>query len=291
MLDEYLDSGNTAIVERIDELLATLEEFCRRTRIPPGCILIRGDAQLGTPAIMGKIRAKGFHYLLKGLSSARAKKLLDQVGEESIFWRVENGEQRLPAWMCDLREVEHREGRAPTTGIRVKTRTLLMVRQMEMARRKRPDPKTRQILKQRGEEREKVIKVDYFLTDLREDQLPIGKVLETYNDRPTIERYFYDEQYALGARQVRTSHFAGEAMFQFIVATTNNLLRWMKHTTFKGTEFEKMGIGRIIHQAMQIPARIRRWGERWIIEMPSQHHLVKQLMKSWGELNRAAVDT
>jgi hypothetical protein len=44
------------------------------------------------------------------------------------------------------------------------------------------------------------------------------------NDRPTIERYFYDEQWGLGVRQVRTRHFAGEAMFEFMVATTNNLL-------------------------------------------------------------------
>ena len=193
--------------------------------------------------------------------------------------------------MCDMGEVEHREGRARWTGVRVETRTLLMVRQMEMARRKRPDPKTRQRLRQEGEEREREIKVDYFLTDLNEEQMPINRVLETYNDRPTIERYFYDEQYALGARQVRTGHFAGEGMFQYIVATTNNVLRWMRHTTFKGTEIEKMGVGRLINQAMQIPARIRRRGERWIIEMPAQHCLVKQLMKSWSELNRAAVDT
>ena len=291
VLDEYLDSGNTPVSDRIEELLESLEQFCRRTRIPRDCIVIRGDAQLGTPAIMAKIRAKGFHYLLKGLSSARAKRLAGQVAETSIFWRVENGAQRLAAWMCDMGEVEHREGRARWTGVRVETRTLLMVRQMERARRKRPDPKTRQRLRQEGEEREREIKVDYFLTDLSEEQMPINRVLETYNDRPTIERYFYDEQYALGARQVRTGHFAGEGMFQYIVATTSNLLRWMKHTTFKGTEIEKMGVGRIIHQAMQIPARIGRCGERWIIEMPAQHCLVKQLMKSWSELNRAGVDT
>jgi hypothetical protein len=188
VLDEYLDSGNTPIVERIDELLTSLEEFCRRRRIPPGCILIRGDAQLGTPAIMAEIRAKGFHYLLKGLSSARARKLLGQVAEAGIFRKVENGLERLPAWMCDMEEVEHREGRARWTGIRVETRTLLMVRQMEMANKKRPDQKTREILKQQGKGRERVIKVDYFLTDLNEEQLPIDRVLETYNDRPTIER-------------------------------------------------------------------------------------------------------
>jgi hypothetical protein len=90
---------------------------------------------------------------------------------------------------------------------------------------------------------------------------------------------------------VRTRHFAGEAMFQFIVATTNNLLRWMKHSTFRGTVLEQMGVGRLIHQAMQIPARVRRRGDRWIIEMPAQHTLVKQLLKSWDEISIAEVKT
>ena len=88
---------------------------------------------------------------------------------------------------------------------------------------------------------------------------------------------------------MRTRHFAGEAMFQFLVATTNNLLRWMKHSTFKGTVLEQMGVGRLIHQGMQIPARVRKWGEKWIIEMPAQHTLVKQLLKSWNEISLAEV--
>jgi hypothetical protein len=52
-----------------------------------------------------------------------------------------------------------------------------------------------------------------------------------------------------------------------------------------------MGLGRLIHQAMQIPARMCKWGEKRIIEMPAQHTLVKQLMKSWKELKPAPVDT
>jgi hypothetical protein len=150
VLDEYLDSGNTQIAHRIDELLASLEEFCRRTRTPPGCILVRGDAQLGTVAIMAKIRAKGFHYLLKGLSSTRAKKLLGMVREQGVFWKVYNGQQRDEAWICDMGEVEHREGRARWTGLRVLTRTLVMVRKLEMGRGKRPDPKTRKKLQEQG---------------------------------------------------------------------------------------------------------------------------------------------
>lgn len=291
VLDEYLDSGNTPVLDRIDELLGSLEQFCRRTRIPRDCILIGGGARPGTPAIMAKIGAKGFHYLLKGLSSARAKRLAGQVGEQAIFWGVENGAQGLAAWMWDVGEVEHREGRARWTGIRVETRTLLMVRQMEVARRKRPDPKTRQRLRREGEEREREIKVDYFLTDLTEERMAINRVLETYNDRPTIERYFYDEQYALGARQVRTRHFAGEGMFQYIVATTNNVLRWMKHSVLRGRELEKMGLGRVKHQAMQVPGKIYGGGKGWIVEMPAEHVLVKQLKKSWEELKPVGVDT
>jgi hypothetical protein len=291
VLDEYLDSGKTSILNRVDDLLLSIEEFCRSTRIPKDCILIRGDAQLGTPAIIAKIKAKGFHYLLKGISSARAKRLLGQVEETAVFWRVENGLERLPAWMCDMREVEHREGRDRTSGIRVKTRTLLMVRQLEMNRKKRPDQKTRERLKQQGQQRERVTRVDYFLTDLDEKQLPIEKVLEVYNDRPTIERYFYDEQYGLGARQVRTRHFAGEAMFEFLVATTNNLLKWMRHSIFRGTEIEKMGVSRIVHEAMQIAGKIYKEGRKWIEKLPDEHNLVKQLMKSWKWLKPAAVDT
>jgi hypothetical protein len=34
-------------------------------------------------------------------------------------------------------------------------------------------------------------------------------------------------------------------MFQFIVETRSNLLRWLKHKTFKGTVLEKRGVGRI----------------------------------------------
>lgn len=291
VLDEYFDSGSTQIAQRLDELLSSAEEFCRRTHIAPNSVLIRGDAQLGTAANIAKIQAKGFHFLLKGLSSARARKVAETVRDEAIFWSVDNGPKRRRAWIADLGVREHREGRNRSTGIRVQARTLLMVRYLDMSRSRRPDQKKRQRLAQEGRLLESETKVEYFLTDLCERQLPVERVLETYNDRPTIERYFYDEQYGLGARQVRTRHFAGEAMFQFLVATTNNLLRWLKHTTFKGTVIEKLGVSRLIHEAMQIPARIHKWGEKWRIEMPAEHTLVKQLLKSWDEIRMASGET
>ncbi|HEY7546164.1 MAG TPA: transposase, partial [Blastocatellia bacterium] len=225
VIDEYFDPGKTAARDRVDDLLTSIEIFCQQSGIPPECILIRGDAQYGTAATIAKIEARGFHYLLKGVSPARATKLMKEVGEEVIFWRVENGEQRLPAWMCDMGKVCH-EATGGERG-RCEARTLLMVRQEEIVRKKR----RRKGEEDAKEEKKRVRKVDYFLSDLDDEQLGVESVLEVYNDRPTIERYFYDEEYSLGARQVRTHSWAGAAMFQFLVATTNNLLRWMKHTT------------------------------------------------------------
>ena len=86
------------------------------------------------------------------------------------------------------------------------------------------------------------------------------------------------------ARKVRTHHVTGNAVFEFLVATTNNLLRWMKHRVFKGTVVETLGITRLVHSAMQVPARIRRNKERRIIEMPKRHEIVRLLLKNWRPL-------
>ncbi len=291
VVDEYLDSGNTAMGHRIDDLLNSLEQFCKRTGIARDCILIRGDAQLGTAPNIAKIKMRGFHFLFKGISSTRARKLLKEVGEQMIFWAVKNGANPEAAWMCDTGVREHRHVRRRETGEAVEARTIVMVRNLHKHPAKRADPQRRERLKEQGQQTVREIKVDYFLTDLDGEQLPVGKVLEVYHGRSMIERYFYDEQYGLGARQIRTHHFAGEAMFQFLVATTNNLLRWMQQTTFKGTELAKMGLKRLVHEAMQIPARIKKIGSKWRVEMPAEHNLVKLLLKSWDELSLAAADT
>jgi hypothetical protein len=65
----------------------------------------------------------------------------------------------------------------------------------------------------------------------------------------------------------------------------------MRHSIFRGTEIEKMGVSRIVHEAMQIAGKIYKEGRKWIVKLPDEHNLVKQLMKSWKWLKPAAVDT
>lgn len=279
LVDEYLDPGDTPIGYRIDDLLKSLQWLCQRLGIGREQVLIRGDAQLGTPVIIAQIQEAGFHFLFKGLSPQRAKKLLKQA--YGVFWRVKPGVENESRWMCDLGEIDHLDQSFKHRGRTVRARTLVMARVSPASppkpgrhRKRVPDPKP-------------VVKYDYYLTDLTDRHLPVADVLPTYDDRATIERYFYDEQYALGARQVRTRHFAGEALFQLVVATTNNVLRWLQHRVFRQTELEHIGLGRLIRQAMQIPAHIFRRGEKWIVEMPQQHHLVRRLQQRWEALASA----
>jgi hypothetical protein len=284
VLDEYFDPGNTPISNRVDDLLASLEWFCRRTGLGLSDILIRGDAQLGTPANIRKIKEQGCHYLFKGLSPRRAQKLTQAPGHESSWREVFNGQERAPALVCDLGEHAHRDESGKRRGAKLWARTLLLKRKLKVHRRKRPSQSGRRRLTAEGQIFKEVEKVDYFLTDLNEAQLPIEQLLEVYHDRSTIERYFYDEQYSLGARQVRTHRSAGAALFQFLVATTNNLLRWMQHTAFQGTVVEQLGLGRVTRAVMQIPGKIKKRGQGWVVELPRGHYLVKLLMKNWGEL-------
>jgi hypothetical protein len=284
VVDEYLDPGNTPAAARLDELLASAAGLCARLRVAPERVVVRGDAQFGTPAVIKKVEAHGFHYLFKGLSSSRARRLLAHVPDAAVFRLVDNGEAREPAWMTDLGVLTHRHGRARSAETDVAARTLLLVRHVLERPRRRPDPKQRERAKAAGADRIRVRKVDYFLTSLTPAQLPLDRVLPTYHDRSTVERYFYDEAYGLGARQVRTKHFAGQALFQLLVATTNNLLRWMKHSVFRNTAIERMGICRIIHGAMQIPARIKKYGGRTLVEFPARHHLVASLLKTWAPM-------
>lgn len=276
VVDEYLDPGDTQIGRRIPDLLGSLSWLCQRLKIRPDQVVVRGDAQLGAINIVGQIRAAGFHYLGKGLSPQRAKKLLEQATD--TFLRVKRGAEGEVRWMSDLGEIEHQDQSAEGKGKSLCTRTLVTARVSPA-----PKPKSGAHRK-RVREAKPVVRHGYYLTDLSPEQLPVSDVLPVYDDRATIERYFYDEQYALGAQQVRTGRFAGEALFQFMVATTNNLLRWMQHRAFRRTELERIGLKRLVHQAMQIPARIIRRGEQLIVELPQKHHLVRLLERSWAAL-------
>jgi hypothetical protein len=281
VIDEYLDPGDTPIGYRLPQLLESLQWLCQRFGLMPHQVLVRGDAQIGVPALIAQVKQKGFHYLFKGLSPQRAKKLTGRV--DDLFWCVKPGAQGEQRWMSDLGTINHLDKSEYGRAGAIAARTLAQVRTKRL-----PPPKFGAHCRRRQEPQIE-IRHDYYLTDLSAAQLPIPWVLPIYDDRATIERYFYDEQYALGAQQVRTRHFEGEALFQLLVSTTNNLLRWMQHQVFQQTALEKIGLKRLIHCAMQIPARIVQQDGQWIVELPQQHYLVKLLENDWEPLTKPDV--
>lgn len=275
VVDEYLDPGNVYARARTDDLLKALSEFCRRRGIGPDQVMLRGDAAFGTPAIIALAESYGFKYLFKGLSAQKARNLAEEARD--CYWRVKASAEDRARWMADLGLREHTDRSEAGAGRVIACRTLVMASVREVS----PKRITKQHVKKRVEEQKTLFTQDYFLTNLGAEELPVEKVLEIYDDRVTIESYFSDEQYALGARHLRTWRFHGSALFQFLVATTNNLLRWFRHEVLKGTEFEGYGLKRIVHQLMQIPARLGRKGGIWIMEFPQRHALAVKLLNQW----------
>jgi hypothetical protein len=280
VLDEFFDPGNTAAGARVEDLLKTLAWFADRHKIARRDVVVRGDAQYGTPGVIALVQGYGFSYIFKGRCSRRAKVLSRAIGPEAVFALAQENCQGERHWLTDLGEREHTgqpvEGPKP----KIRTRTLVGVWVHWVSTRtkgSRPGAKMR--AKQGGEAAPRQLKAswEYYLTNLSDRDLPVAEVVGFYHERATIERYFNDEQNALGARHVRTHHAEGAAVFQWMVAMANNQLRRVQETTFKQTPLAKLGLKRLIHTAMQVPAFVRRQGSKLIVSLPERHQIVQWL--------------
>ncbi|MBI4752461.1 MAG: transposase [Acidobacteria bacterium] len=273
VVDEYLDGGKTPMRDRLPDVLQTLSEVCQKLGIAPGQVIIRADAQLGTPWSISQIRRFGFHYILKGLTPKRAQVLAETA--TGVYWRVKPNAEGSPRWLCDLGDITHRDcSQTDHQGTLVTSRTLSLVYRTHLPH----PPEPGSISRSHTRPHAPTLHYAYLLTDLTPAQLPIQQVLFVYDDRATIERYFADEQYALGAKHIRTHHFAGAALFQFLVATTNNVLRWFKHLLFAGSTFARLGLLRLIRQVINLPARLFHHGHQWLVQFPASHALARKLI-------------
>ena len=282
VFDQHLDPGTSPVGARLGQMLDELASFCDAKRIPRAKVIIRGDAQYGTPGIIEQIQARGFGFLLKGLTPKRAQKLVTTPRPEIVFHLAKEPEGGARHWMADCGACEH-EGR-PLDGTRPKVcvRTLAGVR---VAWGKPRTGKARAGKRQRALEAKtpealvKELTYEYLLTSLSPQQQPVDEALSLYDDRQTIERYFNDESNALGAKSVRSHTMAGEAVFEWIVAMVANQLRWYQQTHLRATPMMEFGLTRLIHQLLQIPAILVRQAGQWIVRFPASFPLVSHLMR------------
>jgi hypothetical protein len=285
VLDEYLDPGSTPALTRIDALLASIERVRAEWKIAPDKIVIRGDAQYGTVAIVAKIAAYGYGYLVKGISPHRARRLA-RDHDETTFVPASPRAEGDPRWVADLGVCEF-VGDGPVPKPVVRARTLLVTwYETVRARATRPNPRGRAKQAKRPPQTRQVLA--YLWTNLPAEVLPVAMALDCYDDRATIERYFRDEQEALGARSVRTHKAAGAAVFQWMVAITNNLLRWMRARCFAATPLKDYGAKRLAERVFQIPAQLVRSGQRVRVIFPQRHALVATIVDAFRRLTAAA---
>ncbi len=283
VVDEYFDGGATAAGARIDDLLASVAQLADGCRIPRTQFVIRGDAQYGTPAIIAKITAAGFGFLLKGISPKRAE-CVARALDEAAFVRVSPRAEGEPRWAADVgeREFVDDSGTREKPKAVVRARAIVVKWEEATMRRKRPGPSTR--ARQALEAVEVRSCYAMLLTSLKADVLPVAMALDHYDDRATIERYFRDEQCAFGTRSVRTHKAAGAAVFQWMVAIANNLLRWMRATYLADTALEAYGAERLVRRVFQIPAQLVRTGTRLRVIFPKGNALVASILEAMAQL-------
>ena len=288
VLDEFLDPGTTPAVMRLRDLLERLGQFCHRLGVARDEVLIRADAQYGTPAIISQIREAGFGYLIKGISQQHAETLEKRVAPTAIFERASAGEGPEARWVTDLGIVEHVSTSRKAPRPSILSRTIFGMWVHEAPRTgSRPGAASRAKRAREGSTHRRVHTREYWLTSLEAEDLPAPEALGIYNGRQTIEAYFKDEQQALGARHVRTRVFGGAAVFQWLVAMTNNVLRWMQKDTFAGTVVEQLGLKRLTNEVMAIPAQLARHGTTLVVTLDRRFPLVRRLLTQWKPLQRA----
>lgn len=287
VLDEFFDPGSTPAGRRVPEMLSAIARLCEALSIEPAQVLIRADAAYGTPAIIAQIQAYGFHFLLKNLSTARAHALLKRVGDDAVFRRVKPTSDNEPKWMTDLGVIEHEDrSQGAERGTSVLARTLVGVSTRSLAHTGvRPGPTTRARRAASGQTHRRETCVEAYLTSLPAEQLSLDRVLEVYDARTSIEHYFYDETYALGARQVRSHVHAGGALFQWLVATTSNLLKWMQRRVLHRTPFAAFGLTQLAQRVFHIPALLEWQGRELLVLLPMLHHLVRRSAAAWPLLH------
>ena len=269
-----LEPGNAHGQEAVPEVLEQLAALGEAKGLRADDVLLRGDSQYGSTAVLRRVQAAGHHYLLKGYTPKTARALAEALPPTAVWAYRGTDSNGSRLWVADAGEVELRGHDDPAATAPVCTRAVLLVRVAFRTHRKRGrgSPLVRV---------EKTVSYEHYLTDLGPEVLPAEAVLDVYNGRETEESFFRAEQDAFGAQYLRTYDGEGEAAFLWLLASTVNLLRWVQRSTFAGTPLEEAGLTKLVTQAMRIGATVERTAQVWTVFLPATARIVRQLVSIW----------
>lgn len=139
----------------------------------------------------------------------------------------------------------------------------------------RPVCYTRVVLVRIWNDKKQQYEYRHLLTNISESKMNAVELEQYYQGRQTIEAFFKEEKNALAMKNLRTRDFWGNYVFFLLVAITNNLISWVKHSYFKGTKLFKAGLREIIKKVMTIPAFIKQTKDEIILLFPHRNKLAQ----------------
>jgi hypothetical protein len=270
-----LEPGDTHGKHAVPIVLEKITNLRSRTGLQAKNILVRGDSQYGSTGTIREVQTAGYRYMLKGYTPLTAKQLADDLPVSTVWTYRGKDTNGSDLWVADagIQELRGRDDPADDLAP-VLTRVVLLVRVAFRTRSKRGKGSPNSVT-------EKHVSYEHYVTDFGPDELSAGAVIDLYNGRETEESFFRAEQDAFGAQYLRTHQADGERAFLWLLASTVNLLRWVQESTFAATELQEVGLSKLVHQAMRIPATIIREAEAWIVVLPDLARLVRQLVSAW----------
>lgn len=269
-----LEAGNVHAQDAVPTVLQKIAALGKAQGISLSQVVSRGDSQYGNVGVVLQCQRAGVHYLFKGANPRTSKYLAENLDKEAVwvYRGVDSNGSRL--WMAEAGEHEFEARNHPSKAVKAKSRAVLLVRIAFRERKKHGRGAPERIMG-------KVVQYEHYVTDLDAQKLPLGSVLDVYNDRETEESFFRAEQDGFGAQYLRTHKGEGEAAFLWLLASTANLLRWVQRSTFAGTPLETVGLAKLVTQIMRIPATIIKEAKKWTIVLPETVRWVHELARAW----------
>jgi hypothetical protein len=237
----HLDPGNSHPNARFWDGIYQAAEICGLDRIG----VVRADAAQGSGPNIQELIELGLGFAIKGYSVLTARNFAHRVVHEQwdnidLFTRV-----------ADLGLQKIHKCRYPVRTILVET------------------------VNARG-------RMDYFnvFTHFQPEVMSGPDVFHYYNARQTIEALIKGEKHSLQITPMKTRSFAGNYAFLYFAAIVFNLLAWFRYHVLKGTDLEHLGLNDLTSKLMQIPAQFQYKNNQIELAFPSQHPLIKQLVRS-----------
>ena len=232
--------------------IASLQDGIQRQHPDLSEVLLRGDAHFGSVHRLLDYQARGLHYLMAGAEPKTARVLAQRM-DQSRWQRLSSTRELCDAGWVDLSS-SHPKRYA----------------------------RTRVILDREAEADTLGYSYKHYVTDLSQQKATAEQVWRLYYERENSESDIEERKNVLESGSLRCRKYYGICAFQWLNVMASNLLVWMKQQRLQGTPLAAFGRHKLIHDAMQVPARLLQVDGQWVACWDQQHPLTHWLVTAFN---------